>query len=49
MNGMLLGNVDYLRQVRVLDVSEVRYWLVGEASARFGVGHSRGVIELIRR
>ncbi len=42
-------HVDYLRQVRVLDVSEVRYWPVGEASVRFGVGHPGGVIELIRR
>jgi hypothetical protein len=48
MNGILLGKADYLRQVRVLDVSEMRYWRAGEASARFGMGHPRGVIELIR-
>lgn len=49
MNGLLLGNVSHLREVRVLDVSEVRYWDAGQASARFGMGHPRGVIELIRR
>ena len=47
MNGILLGNVDHLRVVRVLDVSQVRYWPAGEAAARFGMGHPRGVIELM--
>jgi hypothetical protein len=47
MNGILLGNVDHLREVRVLDVSQVRYWPAGEAAARFGMGHPRGVIELM--
>ena len=49
MNGNFLGGADYLRQVRSLDVSEVRYWDAGQASARFGMGHPRGVIELIRQ
>lgn len=49
MNGNLLGRVDYLRQVDLLDVTEVRYWDAGRASARFGMGHPRGVIELVRR
>jgi hypothetical protein len=49
MNGTQLGNADYLRQVRVLDVTEVRYWDAGQASARFGMGHPRGVIELTRK
>ena len=49
MNGILLGDLSALRDVRVLDVSEVRYWDAGQASARFGMGHPRGVIELIRR
>lgn len=48
MNGILLGNVEHLREVRVLDVSQVRYWPAGEAAARFGMGHPRGVIELTR-
>jgi hypothetical protein len=49
MNGSLLGDVGYLRQVPLLDVSAVRYWDAGQASARFGMGHPRGVIELIRK
>lgn len=49
MNGNILGNADYLRQIRLLDVSEVRYWDAGQASARFGMGHPRGVIELSRQ
>jgi hypothetical protein len=49
MNGTMLGKADYLREMRVLDVTEVRYWEPGPASARFGMGHPRGVIELSRR
>lgn len=49
MNGTFLGKADYLRQVRLLDVSDVRYWDAGQASARFGMGHPRGVIEIIRK
>lgn len=49
MNGNLMGKAEYLRQVQLLDVSEVRYWDAGRASARFGMGHPRGVIELVRQ
>lgn len=49
MNGNFLGKADYMRQVRLLDVSSVRYWDTGQASARFGMGHPRGVIEITRR
>lgn len=49
MGGSNLGKIDYLRQVGVLDVSEVRFWEAARASARFGQGHPRGVIELIRK
>lgn len=49
MNGSMLGRAEYLRDLRVLDVTEVRYWEPGPASARFGMGHPRGVIELTRR
>lgn len=49
MNGIQLGDVNALRDVRMLDVTEVRYWDAGQASARFGMGHPRGVIELIRK
>lgn len=49
MNGTMLGKADYLRDIHLLDVSEVRYWDAGQASARFGMGHPRGVIEITRR
>lgn len=49
MNGTLLGKAEYLRDMAVLDVTEVRYWDAGRASARFGMGHPRGVIEIVRR
>jgi hypothetical protein len=49
MNGSMLGRADYLREVRILDVTEVRYWDAGRASARFGMGHPRGVIEITRK
>jgi hypothetical protein len=49
MNGTMLGKADYLKEMQVLDVSEVRYWDAGQASARFGMGHPRGVIEVTRK
>jgi hypothetical protein len=49
MNGSLLGTTDALRQFGLNDVTEARYWEPGQASARFGMGHPRGVIELTRR
>lgn len=49
MNGALLGKAEYLRQVRILDVTEAKFWNAGQASARFGMGHPRGVIELRRK
>jgi len=48
MSGTMLGKAEYLRGVRLLDVKEVRYWDAGQASARFGMGHPRGVIEITR-
>jgi hypothetical protein len=49
MNGSMLGKAEYLREVRLGDVTEVRYWDAGSASARFGMGHPRGVIEITRK
>lgn len=49
MAGTLLGHAEILQQIRVLDVTEVKYWDAGAASARFGMGHPRGVIELTRK
>lgn len=47
MNGQMLGKIDSLREVRVLDVTSVRFWPAAQASARFGMGHPRGVIEIV--
>lgn len=49
MDGNFLGKSDYLRQVRTNDIVSVTYWDAGRASARFGMGHPRGVIEIIHR
>jgi hypothetical protein len=49
MNGQMLGRLDALRELRLLDVTQVRYWSAGQASARFGMGHPRGVIEVTRQ
>ena len=47
MNGNQVGDVEYLRGLRLEDVEAVRYYEAGEAGARFGMGHQRGVIEVI--
>ncbi len=49
VNGSRMGDLDYLREVYVTDVAELRYWTPGEAGARFGMGNPRGVIEIVRR
>jgi hypothetical protein len=33
----------------VSDTEEIRYWRPGQAAAKFGMGHPRGVIEVIAR
>jgi hypothetical protein len=49
MGGTMLGKAEALRDVPVIDVAEVRYWDAGQAAARFGMGHPRGVIEITRK
>jgi hypothetical protein len=49
INGNRMGSLDYLKQVYVSDVHEIRFWNPGEAGARFGMGNPRGVIEIIPR
>src|SRR5437867_330096 len=49
MGGTFLGRADYLQQMRVAEVTTVKYWEPGAASARFGMGHPRGVIEITRK
>ena len=49
IEGSRMGDVEYLKQVYVSDVHEIRFWTAGEAGARFGMGNPRGVIEIIPR
>jgi hypothetical protein len=49
MNGNMMGKADALRQMTVVEVAEIRYWDAAQASARFGMGHPRGVLEIIRK
>ena len=49
MYGTRVGGLDYLREVYVIDVAELRFWPAGEAGARFGMGNPRGVIEILPR
>lgn len=49
ISGSRMGDVEYLKQVYVSDVHEVRFWGAGEAGAKFGMGNPRGVIEIIPR
>ena len=49
LNGVRVGDTEYLRNVQIADVAELRYFAAGEASARFGMGHIRGVIEIVTK
>ena len=49
VNGSNVGDISYLRNLRPDNVDHLRYWDVGEAGARFGMGHLRGVIEVVLR
>jgi hypothetical protein len=49
IGGTMLGKAESLREVMVIDVDEVKYWDAGQAAARFGMGHPRGVIEITRK
>lgn len=49
MNGSHVGDSEFLRSLRPDDIELLQYYEAGEASARFGMGHPRGVIEVHRR
>jgi hypothetical protein len=49
MNGNNMGSAEYLKDLRVIDIVEVRFYNAGQASARFGMGHPRGVLEIIHK
>lgn len=48
VDGSAVGALDELLMIQVTDIQEVRFWRPGEAAARFGMGHPRGIIEVIR-
>jgi len=49
VDGQYVGTTESLRTMRPQDVRAVRYWNPGEAGVRFGMGHPRGVIEVMSR
>ena len=49
LDGSLAGDIHYLRNVRAGDVSEMRFLPPGQAAVRFGMGHPRGVIEVVQK
>jgi hypothetical protein len=49
LNGVSVGDVNQLREIRVSDVRELHFLSAGPAQARYGVGHGGGVIEVVTR
>jgi len=49
LNGVSVGGVDQLREIRVSDVRELRHLGAAQAQTRYGVGHAGGVIEVLTR
>ena len=49
LGGNYMGNIEALHRIRPDDLQELRYYEPGEASARFGMGHERGVIDVIMK
>lgn len=49
VDGNLAGDIEYLRNVRAGDVHEMRFLPPGQAAVRFGMGHPRGVIEVVQK
>jgi hypothetical protein len=44
-----MGNAEYLKEIRMSEVQEIRYLPPSEATLRYGTGHENGVILLRRR
>ena len=49
IDGLQVGGLEYLKTQNVIDIAELKYYPAGPATARFGMGHQRGVIEIIRK
>lgn len=46
VNGVHAGGIPYLQSLDISLIVEMRYYAPGQASARFGMGHPRGVIDI---
>ena len=44
LDGIHAGDLQYLKTIAANNIAEIRYYTAAEASARFGMGHPRGVI-----
>lgn len=49
VDGTDWGTADVLTDIPLSNVREIRYWPPRRAEARFGAGHSAGVLEITRR
>ncbi|HZD05161.1 MAG TPA: hypothetical protein VE173_09585, partial [Longimicrobiales bacterium] len=47
LDSVEVGDIEYLKGLNVTAIREMRYYAPGEASVRFGMGHQRGVIDVI--
>ncbi len=46
IDGMFYGTFDTLRQLPVHEIQEIRFLDVGDATIRYGSGHTSGVIDI---
>lgn len=49
LNESRLGGSDYLRQIPISQVREIRYFSAAEATTKWGTGHSAGAIQVLSR
>lgn len=49
LDGQRLGNKNMLAQLTTNGIKEVRFYNAGDATQRWGTGHSAGVIEVLTR
>lgn len=47
LDGSFMGDLEFLRSYHVRDIGEIHFLDPGRAAVRFGMGHPRGVIEII--
>lgn len=45
--GQVVGDIQFLRNLRPEQVDYLRFWRAGEASVRWGMNNARGVIEVV--